>query len=111
MNYRAGLTWQAPDGEMGSFIPKDRWDFIYARREAVEVDRSKSIKGVVYGREDGRKWEELEALGWRIVPVVMVEVPESRENCPLCCYGCPWAQSGHDCSCNGGPDCPAGRGK
>jgi hypothetical protein len=76
---KAGWTWKGPDGREGLGSTD---------REAVKKDMQRVWMLVNPGHEHPYQEKILSALGWRIVPVVMVEVPELDEKgpCPPDCF-------------------------
>ena len=75
---KTGWTWKSPDGRMGVWRSSER----KAQGDAMDEES----KGTWGEYKDG---PELAALGWRIVPVVMVEIPDPDAD-GHCSSDCPF---------------------
>jgi len=101
---KTGLTWKSPSGKTGGFYNCS----LTAQREACKV-----------AGDWADKWSKLNALGWSIVSVVVIEIPEPYAYglCGPCkflrdAWSCNmgWGQdSEHFCGIEPGPNCPAGK--
>ena len=125
MNYKAGYTWRGPDGKMGDkFYPNRGRRTQPTKYDIEEMEVSASNDYFNAGPDRGLlKWPELKEVGYSIVPVVMVEIPEAWENehrgrkLKMCATACPLINASPRCllmdsefvAC--GPDCPAGKGE
>jgi hypothetical protein len=100
MSYKTGWAVKQPEGNLNGF---------YRSQRLAE-------------KSTGKNWPKLFALGWRTIPVVMVEIPEPDADGK--CGDCPirnvdyekgsWCNLDLGIGFDGdvpGPNCPAGKGR